>query len=438
MNLYEHQVKALEETKNHNKVAFYLDMGLGKTFVGSEKMVQLNAKYNLLVCQKSKIDDWYCHFKDHYDYDVYDLTKKDDYASFVNILKKIKTLTYPIVGIINYDLLFRRKELLNLKDFTLMLDESSIIQNESSKRSKFIDKMEPQNVILLSGTPTSGKYENLYSQLKLLGWDIDKKLYWKQYIETEWLEVGDFKMPKVVGYKNVDRLKDKLKKHGAIFMKTEEVLNLPEQIDQFIKVEKTKEYKHFLKHGLIKVTENGHFFKDDSDFNGVDVSPRYELVGDTILTKRLYLRMLASGYNYNKLEALKDLFESTNDRLIVFYNFNQELEQMLNIVDKPISIINGEIKDLRSYEEFDNSVTFVQFQAGAKGLNLQKSNKIIYFSPTQNVDDFMQSKKRVHRIGQSNTCFYYYLITDDSIDCDIYKALEKGMDYVDYLFEKGE
>lgn len=52
-----------------------------------------------------------------------------------------------------------------------------------------------------------------------------------------------------------------------------------------------------------------------------------ELVGDTTLTKRLYARMLASGYNENKIDALKDLIESTEDRLITkLYNFNQELE----------------------------------------------------------------------------------------------------------------
>ncbi|EKN40881.1 hypothetical protein CFSAN001627_16703 [Clostridium botulinum CFSAN001627] len=29
MNLYPHQVKALEEVKNFNRVGFFLDMGLG-------------------------------------------------------------------------------------------------------------------------------------------------------------------------------------------------------------------------------------------------------------------------------------------------------------------------------------------------------------------------------------------------------------------------
>lgn len=37
MQLFPHQSKALDETKDFNRVAYYLDMGLGKTFVGSEK-----------------------------------------------------------------------------------------------------------------------------------------------------------------------------------------------------------------------------------------------------------------------------------------------------------------------------------------------------------------------------------------------------------------
>ena len=49
MKLYSHQVKALNETKDFNRVAFYLDMGLGKTFVGSEKLkAQYQYKLNCL------------------------------------------------------------------------------------------------------------------------------------------------------------------------------------------------------------------------------------------------------------------------------------------------------------------------------------------------------------------------------------------------------
>ena len=65
MELFKHQQDALEQTKDLNRVAYYLDMGLGKTFVGAEKAISLN-KDILIVCQKSKIADWKEHFFKYY------------------------------------------------------------------------------------------------------------------------------------------------------------------------------------------------------------------------------------------------------------------------------------------------------------------------------------------------------------------------------------
>lgn len=66
MQLYEHQQRALQETEGQNRVAYYLDMGLGKTFVGAEKMMKTYNSINLVICQKSKIDDWIEHFETYY------------------------------------------------------------------------------------------------------------------------------------------------------------------------------------------------------------------------------------------------------------------------------------------------------------------------------------------------------------------------------------
>ena len=61
MKLYKHQEEALERTKTFNKCAYYHDMGLGKTFTGSEKMRMLDDNVNLIICQKSKVGDWIKH-----------------------------------------------------------------------------------------------------------------------------------------------------------------------------------------------------------------------------------------------------------------------------------------------------------------------------------------------------------------------------------------
>ncbi|MFR9293583.1 MAG: helicase-related protein, partial [Turicibacter sanguinis] len=209
-----------------------------------------------------------------------------------------------------------------------------------------------------------------------------------------------------------------LRDHGAVFMKTEEVIALPNQTFIDVMCDNTPEYRRFKRDKIISM--------------GDDV-----LVGDRILKYRMYLKFLANQYNAKKIEALRDILGSSNDRLIVFYNYNAELSQILSSTSREhISIINGKTKDLEAYNRYSDALTCVQYQAGAMGLNLQKANKIIYFSPTESSELFEQSKKRIHRIGQSKPCFYYLLKTRNSIDEDIYKALAERRDYTNELFKE--
>lgn len=421
-------------------------MGLGKTFVGAEKMYLLNNDVNLVICQKSKIDDWVEHFNTYYpDYAVFDLTKKNQVVRFRELIETDKFYDYDlqIVGVINYDLVFRRSYIAHIRNFTQMLDESSLVQNDGAKRSKFVLKLNPESVVLLSGTPTAGKYEKLWSQVRLLGWEITKAAFWSSYVETKWIEEGCFKREVVVGYKHVEHLKKKLAEHGAVFMKTEEVIDLPEQIEQQIKVKPTKEYRYFMKNSyLLLDTVNLVQFKDDSDYYGHDDTPRVELIGDNSLTKTLYARQLCGQYHKEKLEGFRDLVQSTEDRLIVFYNFNEELNRMKRILtnlNRPVSVLNGSEKDLTAYEQYPDSVTLIQYQAGAMGGNFQKANKIIYFTlplGKGSCDLWEQSKKRIHRIGQEKSCFYYYLLVKGSIEEKNFTALKEGKELTDALFEK--
>lgn len=436
--LYEHQKEALEETQGKSHVAYYHDMGLGKTFTGAEKMIQLGARVNLVICQKSKIDDWCTHFLCCYNIAVYDLTNKKNFDAFMSAKDRIlKFIKGDVVGVINYELAFRRKELLNLENFTLMLDESSLIQNEQAKRSKFILSLNPSNVILLSGTPTGGKYEKLWSQLHLLGWKIDKKMFYNHYVDYHWDDDEGYPIMIVDGYKNEERLKRKMRQYGCHFLKTDEVFDLPEQVHQTIKVDISKEYRTFRKDSIVSLVD---YIGEEC---GGEEEYTRELVGDTVLTKMLYERQLCGQYNKDKLEVFKDLVESTNDRLIVFYNFNDELYQLSDLCEpdilaRPISIVNGNLKNLKNYDLYDNSITFIQYQAGAMGLNLQKANKIVYFTPPLSSELFEQSKKRIHRIGQDRTCFYYYLTCKGSIEEKIYATLAMRKDYTEALFEMEE
>lgn len=392
----------------------------GKTFVGAEKMIQIGNSANLIICQKSKVQDWVDHFLTYY-YDmcvVFDLTRAPGLETFLYYAKAGGWKK--AVGIINYDLIFRRKDLWKLRNFTLMLDESSLVSNEQAKRSKTVLKMKPSAVILLSGTPTAGKYERLWSQCRLLGWDISKKEFYDRYIITQDMDFGTgYPVKMVVGYRNTQDLKEQLRIHGAVFMKTDEVLTLPETVENRIMVKPSPEYRTFVRDEYIKLQDGS------------------ELVGDTPLTKALYARQLCGQYSKAKLEAFKDLLDSTEDRLVVFYNFNRELAELTAICKKPTSVVNGKTKDLTAYEQDPDSVTFVQYQAGAMGLNLQKAHQVVYFTlplGKGSCDLWEQSKKRIHRIGQHSTCFYHYLLVESSIEIKNLQSLRLGKDLTDGLF----
>ena len=409
---------------------------LGKTFTGAEKMNQLGGRVNLVICQKSKIDDWIEHFRAHYgNYNIFDLSNKLDFETFETWLDAWSEYSGAnnTVGVINYDLMIRRPELLKIRFDTVLLDESSMIKNDTAKRTKTILKLKTDNVILLSGTPTGGKYEELYSQLKLLGWNITKTQYWSEFIKTRKINAGGFSIPIVIGYKNVGRLKRKMREYGCDFLTYEQAVEaycnaegntleaLPPQTFTDIKINPPKEYKQFVKNKIVEI--------DDLQF-----------VGDTTLTQILYARQLCGAYAAEKIKALGDLIESTNDRLIVFYNFNIELnaiKDICNLLKRPVSQVNGHEKDLNAYENKPDSVTAIQYQAGAMGLNLQKANKIIYFTPPLSSELYEQSKKRTHRIGQERPCFYYRLICKNTIEVKIYETLEKRADFTEKLFIKG-
>ena len=422
LELLPHQIEALAALFGLDFVAFYHDMGTGKTFEGAEQAMRYGNPVILVVCQKSKIRDWVQHFFTYYIDKMkcdengawcYDLTTNMD--MFLHSKYKIR------IGVINYELTFRRPELMKLTDFTLILDESSLIQNPRAKRTKAVMSMKYKNLILLSGTPCSGKYEGLWTQMKMLGWKISEEMFFNQFVNFYWDNDNGFPVRVITGYKNEERLKRKMRQHGCHFLKTEDVVDLPDQVFQDIKVPSSKWYREFQKERIVVVDGK-------------------ELVGDTTLTRMLYERELCGAYSEAKFEAFEDILDSTNDRLVVFYNFNLELDRLMEITGnhkRPFGVVNGQMKNPEVLNT-ESAVLFVQYQAGSMGLNLQIANRIVYFSPPLSSELFEQSKKRTHRIGQDKTCFYYQLICAGSIETKIYRTLAMRRDYTEALFEQEE
>lgn len=412
MGLFAYQQAALDRVEGKRRCAFYHDMGLGKTFTGAEKLMSDRRwKRALVVCQKSKVADWVDHFEAHYDMPVIDLTKQD-------VCRDVEA-----VMVVNYDLIWRRPQLMELDYLALMFDESSLLQNATSKRTKAAMKLagKADTLVLLSGTPVDGKYERLWTQLRMLGWDIDEKLFWRQYVESETTMREGFPITKVTGYKNEERLVRKMKWLGCDFLKTDDVIDLPDQ--RFIRVDvpMSEYYRKFAKTNVI--TAFGR-----------------EFVGDTVFGDLTAKRQLAAAYSRAKLEAFGDLLDGTSKRLVVFYNFDVELEGLTAELEKRCrryGVLNGKAHDLSSFFDTDDGVALIQYQSGAMGVNLQQADTCVYFSPPLASSLFEQSKKRIHRVGQDKSCTYYELVSKGTVEDKIYDTLAMRRDYTEKLFEMG-
>lgn len=422
MQLFDYQQAALDRVAGKRRCAFYHDMGLGKTFTGSAKLMDMRCWLQaLVVCQKSKVGDWIGHFEENYDVPVVDLTTADGMAKLEGYVANRSK--HRVVFVINYDLLHRRSALESLRSYAVMFDESSLLQNTSTKRTRAAMYLasKANGVILLSGTPTDGKYERLWTQMRMLGWGISEKLYMRQYVDIETKMVEGFPIRKVLGYKNETRLVNKMKSLGCDFLKTDEVLDLPDQRFVDVWCDRSDAYAKFAK------------------ANYVEAYGR-EFVGDTVFGAMTAARLLAGAYSETKAQAFKDVVQGTSERLVVFYNFNDELDKIRSVLDvcgRPVSVLNGTTHDLVAFRSEDDGVAVVQYQAGAMGVNLQEARYAVYFSPPLASSLFEQSKKRIHRVGQDRPCTYYMLRSSGTIEQDIYANLAKRRDYTEKLFEMG-
>lgn len=132
-------------------------------------------------------------------------------------------------------------------------------------------------------------------------------------------------------------------------------------------------------------------------------------------------------------------YMDVHDRLIVFYNYNYELDILISIANdlgKQYWQWNG-----HKHEELpseDQWLYFVQYTAGAEGWNCITTNVMLFYSLNYSFKIVEQSEGRIDRM---NTEFedleYYYLTSDSDIDKSVYKAIKTKERFNESAWLKG-
>ena len=139
--------------------------------------------------------------------------------------------------------------------------------------------------------------------------------------------------------------------------------------------------------------------------------------------------------HHSRLSAIRQLIFK-HKKLIVFYNFDYELEILRELkFNLPTAEYNG-----HKHEEIPESfewVYLVQYMAGAEGWNCIETNAVAFFSLNYSYKIMTQAAGRIDRINTPfNKLYYYNLLSDAFIDLAIKKALRNKKDFNENVFFK--
>ena len=132
----------------------------------------------------------------------------------------------------------------------------------------------------------------------------------------------------------------------------------------------------------------------------------------------------------NRVVALLELLEKC-PRAIIFYNFDYELDILLNLhLGDDVEIAQWNGHKHQEIPQTEKWIYLVQYAAGAEGWNCIKTDTIIFFSQNYSYKMMHQSCGRIDRLNTPYPdLYYYYLKSRSGIDLAISKALQEKKNF---------
>ena len=409
--LFPYQQKIVDNEKRTSS-ALFMSMGTGKTVTSLALFKKSERPKILILCLISKMQDWLDDLKSECNMDAILLNK----GSSKNMqLVEQNHNAY----IINFESAWRCVNLLSWvdNDTYVLIDESHHIKTFNSKISKFCTKLKDKTKYkcILTGTPQSKGYIDYYNQLAFVDMmPMTYKQFCDKYCVYDTMKFNGYPFKKLVGYKDTDKLDTYIQNCCVFYDRKVDDELVPSEVD--VKLPLPKVYNKFKR---VRVYE--------------------DYAADSSSKLFVSMRTICSGFigqypvESSKRQWFSDFITDLSTRLVIFYNFNSERDDIIEMLKKhniPYSEYNGREKDLTNFKENENGVAVCQYISASTGLNdLVCSNVCIMYSPPLNYTDWAQAKKRIDRIGQTKKPLYYHLYCVGSVEEKILNTIKSGQDF---------
>lgn len=468
---YPSQVRGLKHLVKNRGGGLFWEPGTGKTKTALDYIAALfkagKVKRVLVLVPINAMQVWERQARIHMPIDVPwvmeepegTIAEKTDQV--LSIIKTDESVPGNLVFLLlNYDAIIKRdrkwkimKALEQYDADILVCDESQKVKNPTAKRSKAAHRLGARSdyVVLMTGTPVSKNYLDLYSQLKVIDpkiwWDKDQNrpMIWTRFKQRYGIWGGRTGY-ELRGYQNLDELQASYKPHITTARRRR---NLPRATDSIIPLAMNpnarEAYDFFAEEGLVVW--------------------RSRLIEAPIpLTKLLRLQQMAGGavhdevgelieFHHDKVAGLLGIVEELRDagrKFLVFARFKWEMDTIASHIKVPA--IRGGVSSQRRkvlVDEFVETDKFdaliIQASAGEALDGLQHAcSDAIFYSTDFSWDHYSQARGRIDRDGQSTPVVFWHLHMVGTVDKLVYRALRDKrnlekmvMDDPDVLLDPG-
>lgn len=413
--LYPYQEKYLEGVPS--RYIFSADLGTGKTPLAIVHYIRNAYPQPLLIlapASKVRAGDW-------------ERELAEVFAAHNLALPEYEILSYDKFAYNPTDKAFRAGKRAKWHEFAphyggrqwaVIADEVHYIKQPTSNRSKatYWATKDASFFIGLSGTPLANGWIDFAGYSKIFGFTKGITEFKKKYCNIQTYKG----FPEIVGYWREGEL---TKQWQAISkpLSRENATELPDRAFYSVKFKRPAKY---IKYILDRKNDQGEHLDNPS----------------------LLAHSLRQVLAPEKIDYLSDLLASTQDNVVVFYNYNSELSLIKDMLkkkhkDKIIFEQNGQKHQIPTKEQWgnvQNSVTLAHYKSGSTGVEMQYANITIYFSPTYSYQEYEQSIGRTHRNGQTRKCVYYKFATQNTIETDVWDCLRQKRDFSASLWSADE
>lgn len=456
---YDHQREAIKRAGQNTAFGFFMEMGTGKSKSLIDNLGQLhvskNVNFALIIAPKGVYRNWVTkeipdHMPDFITRRVIRWVSgpnKKQQEEMRAVKDAFDGLT---IFVMNVEAFSTKKgqqagEWLAKKygaNGLIAIDESTTIKNPKAKRTKALLKISHQFKYrrILTGSPVTKSPMDLYSQCEFLGprtLGFDSYYaYQGRYAVVNRRQFGQHQFNQIVGYRHLEELSSKVDTFSYRVLK-KDCLDLPPKTYTIRYVSMTDEQVtryNELRNEALTLLDNG------------------ELVTvQNVMTQMLRLQQVLSGHlvtdegelvelDTNRLNAIMEILEETSGKVLIWSRFRNDIQRLGKLLEEnfPTQVASyyGDTPDDERQEivtRFQDPDSGLRFFIGnpataGYGLTLTEANTVIYYANDFNLETRIQSEDRCHRIGQKNPVTYIDLITENTIDEQIVKALRNKID----------